>query len=81
MFSGVFQNAVPVIKSGRSGCCHGAMRLNGLVRVNRIEATFRCFRGRQGFLAPPACAVQVVRQSACREWQDSDRGSGEKGIC
>ena len=61
MSSGVFQNAVPVIKSGRSGRCLGAMRLNGLVRASRIEATFRCFRGRQGSLAPPVYAVQVVR--------------------
>ena len=61
MSSGVFQNAVLVIKSGRSGHCLGAMRLNGLVRVNRIEATFQCFRGRQGFLAPPVCAALVMR--------------------
>ena len=61
MSSGVLQNAVPVIKSGRSGFCLGVMRLNGLVRVRWMDATFRCVRGRQGFLAPPVCVVLVVR--------------------
>ena len=61
MSSGVLQNAVLVIKSGRSGRCLGTMRLNGLVRASQIEATFQRFRGRQGFLAPPVYAVQVVR--------------------
>ena len=61
MSSGDFQNAVLVIKSGRSGRRLGSMRLNGLVRASRIEATFRRFRGRQGFLAPPVCAVRVVK--------------------
>ena len=80
MSSGVLQNAVPVIKSGRSGCCLGVMHLNGLVRVRWTEATFRRFQGRQGFLAPPVCVVLVVHGSVCREWQGSDQGSGEREI-
>ena len=80
MSSGVFQNAVPVIKSGRSGRCLGVMRLNGLVRVRQMEATFQRFRGRQGFPAPPACAVLVGCGSVCREWRGFDQGSGERGI-
>ena len=68
MSSGVLQNAVPVIKSGRSGRCLSATRLNGLVRVRWMEATFWRVQGRQGFLAPPVCAVLVVRGSVHREW-------------
>ena len=66
MSSGVLQNAVPVIKSGRLGRCLGVMRLNGLVRVRRTEATFQRFQGRQGFLAPPVCTVLVVCGSVRR---------------
>ena len=60
--SGVLQNAVPVMKSGKSGRCLGTMCLNDLVRFSRIEATFRYPRGRQGFLALPVYVVHVVRR-------------------
>ena len=61
MSSGLFQNAVPVMWFGRSGRRLGSMRLNGVVRASRIEATIQRSRGRQGFLAPPLYAAFVAR--------------------